>query len=197
MLEERFLCYIRGGQSAGLGKTHTGCADKSLPLKKQKLIINRELYFAKQSTSWNKGGVCFLKTNAEKDASTLGRMYLITKEQFVDIIRQENDIEENLQIDLDKVIFDGSLVFKKDAWYGNIIYLGAEKEIPIFTFTNEFDILQANRPDKKYLRTIVKGIQETYNLGKTEILEYFISKAGIKGNYTRDELITIINDANQ
>lgn len=197
MLEERFLCYIKGGSPAGSNKIHAGCADKTLPLEKQKIYLNRELYFAKESTSWNNGGVCFLKTDTEKNVTTLGRMYLITKAQFIDVMRQENDSKENLVIDFDKVISEGSLVFKKEAWYGNSIYLGTEKEIPIFTFTNEANIIQSNKPDEKYLKTICRGIQETYALGKVEILEYFISKTGIKGNYTKEELIAIINDVDQ
>lgn len=192
ILEERFLCYIRGGQPLGSVKNYVGCTDKSLPIDKEEIYINSEIYFAKKSKSWGNGGVCFIESDFSPTSQTLGRMYLITKAQFIDVIRQETDSIGNLTIDFDKAANDGSLVFKPDSWYGKIIYLGTQASYPIFTFTNESNIDAANKPNEEYLKTIIRGIQETYNLSVAEITDYFVNKKGIKGNITAGELIEII-----
>lgn len=192
ILEERFLYYIKGGQPIGATKNYSGCTDKSLPIDKEEIYINSELYFAKKSKTWNKGGVCFIKTNFDPQVQTLGRMYLITKQQFIDVVRQETANENNLNIDFERAISEGSLIFNDGSWYGNLIYLGTQNNLPIFTFTNQDNIDEANKPNENYLRTIVKGIQETYNLSTTEIVDYFILKSGIANNFTREQLTKIV-----
>ncbi|GAV24854.1 hypothetical protein ciss_07870 [Carboxydothermus islandicus] len=47
----------------------------------------------------------------------------------------------------------------------------------------------ANRPSEKYLKTIVNGLKETYNLTKEEIVEYLIKKNGVKEYYNSSGLI--------
>ena len=193
LLEERFLCYIRGGQPVGSKKNYDGCRNKSLPIDKEEFYITSELYFAKKSDTWQNGGVAFIKTNFEPQKSTLGRMYLITPEQFIDVVKQETNSSDSLNIDFQKAITDGSLVFKEQSWYGNLIYLGTQYDYPIFTFTNKTNLTPTNRPSAQYLKTIIKGIQETFcNFNTFDILDYLFSKEGIKDNYSRDELIDLI-----
>jgi hypothetical protein len=197
ILEERFLYYIKGGQPVGATKIYLGCTDKSMPIDKEEIYINSELYFAKKSKTWDKGGVCFIKTNFDPQVQTLGRMYLITKQQFIDVVRQETENENNLAIDFEKAISDGSITFKDGSWYGNLIYLGTQNDFPIFTFTNQDNISETNKPSENYLRTIIRGIQETYNLSTTEIVDYFISKSGIKNNFSREQLTKIIEGSDK
>jgi hypothetical protein len=51
ILESRFHCYILGGQPKGAKKTNPGpgCTDKTLPIAKEEVTINSELYFAKNA----------------------------------------------------------------------------------------------------------------------------------------------------
>ena len=192
ILEKRFLCYIQGGQPDGSPKVYDGCSDKSLPIDKEEIYINSELYFAKHSNQWN-GGVCFIRTNFEPQQQTLGRMYLITKEQFADIVKQETNSKQSPNINFESAITDGSLTFAAGSWYGNIIYLGTQCEFPIFTFTHQDNITPTTKPSKNYLKLIIRGIQETYeHLDTNEIVDYLISKVGVQGNYSRQELVTII-----
>src|SRR4030095_163368 len=107
LLEERFLCYIKGGQPVGSKKHYEGCRDKSLPIDKEEFYIPSELYFAKESDSWDNGGVAFIKTNFEPQQSTLGRMYLITPQQFIDVVKQETNSSGSLHIDFEKAIVEG------------------------------------------------------------------------------------------
>lgn len=194
LLEERFLCYIKGGRPAGSATDYEGCTDKTLPIENKECFFDRELYFAKESLSWNRGGVCFIKTNADPFASTLGRMYLITKEQFHDVLKQETRSTENLDINFNHIINEGSYIVKENSWYGNVIYLGNEKEFPVFTFTNAYNIEEINKPDENYLKLIIRGIRETSNFDIPSIINYLISKQGISGNFTHYELGRICKD---
>jgi hypothetical protein len=89
---ERFVCYIKGGTPKGSAKRNEGCRDKSEPAESRPISINGEIYFAGQSRPWGNGGVAFIRENSEQ-GSTLGRKYLITEEQFNDVVMQENSKE--------------------------------------------------------------------------------------------------------
>lgn len=198
LLEERFLCYIQGGKPKGAAKSYLGCTDKTLPIDNEEIYICSEMYFAKSSRNWEDEGVAFIKTDFDEQQQTLGRMYLITKGQFIDIVKQETDFKGNLTIDFDGAISGGSLVFKKGSWYGNIIFLGNQHNNPIFTFTHQDNILPTTKPSSNYLKTIIKGIHETYDhLNTAEIVDYLISKKGVAGNYSREDLEKLVESASR
>lgn len=194
LLEERFLCYIKGGQPKGAMTTYEVCRDKTIPADNEDFFICSELYFAKESSNWANGGVAFIRTLFEPQASTIGRIYLVTKGQLIDIARQETNTKSELTIDFDKAVEDGSFIFKRPSWYGNLIYLGQQNGYPIFTLTNENDLLPLTKPSKNYIKTISEGIKESHNFDNQTILEYLRSKGGIKGNYNDQELLNIINE---
>jgi hypothetical protein len=189
MLESRFHCYIRGGQPEGSVKTQPGCLDHTLPTEKANITIHRELYFARESGSWQHGGVAFINPEANEHARTLGRMYLITAGQFIDIIRQENDFYGKLLIDFEKAIEQGSLIIHPTWWYGNLLYLGDKNGHPIFTFTHATHQPEAiNPPGANYLRTIINGLKEAYHLSNQEIYTYLKDKPGIRGTNMLNDL---------
>ena len=109
-------------------------------------------------------------------------MYLITQQQFVDLVQQEIKFEGDFDIDLQQVIKNRSLDMKNNSWYGKIIYLGEDENCPIFTFTNE-DYLkdEINSPHEFYLKIIIEGLKETYDMNDAEIESYLKNKEGIKG----------------
>lgn len=182
LLLERFSCYIGGGQPANAKRVYPGCTNKTLPKKSKPVTINGELYFAKSSKTWSGGGAGFIRSNFEKNTETLGRMYAITQQQFVDLVQQEIKFEGAFNIDLPKVIKNRSLDMKNNSWYGKIIYLGEEENCPIFTFTNEEYLAdEINAPHEFYLKIIIEGLKETYALSKEEIETYLKEKEGIKG----------------
>jgi len=194
MLEERFLCYIKGGQPKGAITNYKGCSDRTLPTESEEFYICSELYFAKQSANWDNGGIAFIRTHFEPQASTLARMYLINKGQLVDIARQETKTEAELLLDFDTAIIEGSSIFKRPSWYGNLLYLGDQNNHPIFTLTNENDLQPLTKPSENYLRAIIKGIREAHNFDDKTILEYLNKKQGILDNYSDKELSNLFND---
>jgi hypothetical protein len=194
ILEERFLCYIKGGQPKGAKTIYEGCIDRTLPTDNEEFYICSELYFARQSDNWNNGGVAFIRTLFEPQVSTIGRIYLVTKGQLIDIARQETNTKTELTIDFDRAIENGSYIFKKPSWYGNLLYLGQQNEYPIFTLTNENNLQPLTKPSKSYIKTISDGIKEVHHFDDKTVFEYLKTKLGINGNYNDQELLNILNE---
>lgn len=196
ILEERFLCYIQGGRPVGSTKTYSGSSDKTPPLRKEQIVINMELYFAGHSAVWDNEGISYLQRSSDTQTKTLGIMYLISKQQFFDLLNQEAFNLKSIPVNIDKAISDKSLIFDSNSLYNTIIFLGMKDDFPIFTLTAKDKVQEPNKPSKSYLKTIIMGIKETYQLIDEEIGDYFISKSGIAGNYTKEELIRIITKVN-
>jgi hypothetical protein len=188
---DRFLCYIKGGQPDGSNKVEAGCKDPSLPIDESTFSINLPLYFAKQAAKWESQGVAFIGLSQTPDSVTLSRKYLITKEQFIDVVKQENN-GVDFEINLNEVKKKGSQIFHRPSWYGNILYLGEENGYPIFTFTAPWNVNDVEwiKPSHAYLATIIKGLKKDYS--DDEIYHYFQSKPGIKGQYSNEELASVI-----
>lgn len=181
LLLERFLCYIKGGQPTGSSNVYDGCRNKSLPTKNSQITIPHELYFAHEANGWQRGGVGFIKNERDESCQTLGRMYLITEEQFIDVVRQENLDDAPLEIDFNKAKREGSLIVKDGAWYGNPLCLGEKDNSPIFTFTSQTYLDdKINSPSEAYLSTIARGIKETHGMSDKEIDAYFQGIEGMK-----------------
>lgn len=193
--EDRFHCYIRGGTPKGSSTTHIGCKDRTLPINNDNFYIPSELYFAKKSIkSWNGGGVGFIANTFDSGKNTLGRIYLIKKEQFIDVLKQESNIEQELKIDFESIIEQGSMLVKETNWYNKIIYLGNQSEMPIFTFTHQGDYFnEINKPDENYLKIIMEGLKEITNFNENDLAGYFADLKGIVGQYSIDELIKLAN----
>ena len=188
---DRFLCYIKGGQPEGSAQVETGCKDPSLPMDDSTFIIDHPLYFAKEAGRWESQGVAFIGLNKDNGNPTYSKKYLIKVDQFLDVVKQENNGVE-FEIDLNEVKRKGSQVFQRDSWYGNILYMGEENGFPIYTFTAPWDIndVEWKKPSHPYLSTIIKGLKQDYS--DEEIFHYFNSKSGIKDNYSEEELAAIL-----
>jgi effector-binding domain-containing protein len=195
------LCYIRGGTPYGTTTRYTGCTDKSPPIKDKQVSIPYKLYFADQSPIWDDAGVAFINPHEVMEGPTgvtLGRMYLITREQFIDVVRQENGFElgdPGIQIDFKETIKNGKSR-ASDGWYSIILYLGMEDSYPIFTFTsaNTTPEIELHPPGEKYLSTIIRGIQEIYELSDDEILIYIENLEGVRNFLNKQQILKIIQN---
>ena len=149
ILRERFMLYIQGGFCKFNNRDYIPCNDTSAPLEDKPISIPHKLHFGNRSGSWEGGGVAFLEPERKYNTTTLGRMYLITEEQFNEINEQESSV-----------------------WYDLIINLGTLNGVPIKTFTHS-RMFTRNLPVQKYLKVIEDGISETYpNLSNAEIENY-------------------------
>lgn len=193
ILEKRFLCYIGGGKPEGAQRYYEGCKNQALPKANKRITINSELYFAKNSKTWNGGGVGFIKPVFDDKSKTLGRMYLIKVDQFVQLLKQEMRFKGELAIDFKKVIEKGSVIIKEKVWYGRLVFLGMEEGHPIFSFTNEKFLREdISPPNEHYLKIIMEGLKETYNMTDVEIQEYLKSKLGVSNADIETALAALI-----
>jgi len=189
--EDRFMCYIKGGKPAGAKKIYEGCSDKSNPVDQKAIEIPHELYFAKSAQVWSGGGVCFINPQINNEANTLAKMYLITKSQFIDVVKQENKTKQSLNVDFNKVKENKSLITIENSWYGNLLHLGNEEHSPIFTFTNQGYLHdEINSPNHHYLKTIIRGLVDSHKLSEVQIVDYLSSKKGVSKN----QIHTIITE---
>ena len=176
ILDERFHCYITGGQPTGSDKSYSGCRDQTLPKDNKSTTINHELYFAKESPTWKSGGVGFIRIDSNNLATTFARMYLVTKQQLENIAKQETSSTDFLTINFEEAILNGNTILKTPSWYGKLLYLGKDKDYPVFTLTNENNLTTTIKPSVEYLQTIIKGIQQTRKTSKQQIVDYLIDK---------------------
>ncbi|EEG79114.1 gamma-glutamylcyclotransferase family protein [Dethiobacter alkaliphilus] len=152
LLYERFMTYIEGGTSRFNNRSYPGCTDKTPPKASLPITIPYKMYFGNNSGSWNNGGVSFLDLNTK--AETLGRMYLITKEQLREVGIQESN---------------------RPNWYNQAVELGEHKGIKIVTLTNSGKRPQ-NAPADNYLNVLKMGLKETYpTMTDFEIMKYLVA----------------------
>ncbi|MBA2176012.1 hypothetical protein H0266_14035 [Halobacillus locisalis] len=189
---DRFLCYIKGGKPALSNDTERGCRDMTLPRSEKPFVMNHQLYFAKEAGRWNGGGVGFIDVVRDPAYRTYSNMYLVTREQFLDIVAQENGLD-SFDMDFDEVMEKGAKVVQ-DSWYGNLLYLGDEGGYPVFTFTNPEPMApdEVKKPSVEYLSTIITGLQKSAGLEEDEIVAYFMDVPGVKGTYTEQELRNVV-----
>jgi hypothetical protein len=88
----------------------------------------------------------------------------------------------------------GETIFKNRSWYGKVIHLGDNNGFPIFTLTNERNLAVTTKPSGHYLRTIGDGLKKVHGMSRSEIVNYFLDKRGVIGNYTETELMKILEN---
>ena len=187
MLENRFLCYIKGEIFIGNGYKEEGCKDSSLPIKSKALMISNDLYFAKSSPRWSGGGVAFIKSRGKESCheglkQTYAKMYLITRDQFEDVVKQENrlPVKDSLKIDYQGLHRDHEFMLFPNKFYGRLLFLGYEASYPIYSFTSPEADQFFNPPSKAYLLSILAGIRLNFQTTHQGLYDNFSSRDGIK-----------------
>ncbi len=197
--KKRFLLYIQGDRVDFIDKTYSGCTDKTPPQKNKPYSIPYELYFSKTSSLWEDKGVAFVKSQPDSSVTTLSRIYLITRSQFEQVFLQENGLDpgtNSIELDLEKIKDKGQSIVN-DNWYGRMIYIGEDEGYPILTFTAPWgdDLIQLNPPGEKYLKVIINGIKECYEMKNEEILDYLSNVSGIKNCIDGNTITNIIKNS--
>ena len=202
MLYERFRLYIEGGTADFVDRIYKGCADKTLPSKSEGFNIPYEMYFAKRAAHWENLGVAFLKHKRNEHANTLGRIYKIRQDQFIEIFQQENGKEPNselLKIDfelLEKTSTQSIGDSEEYRWYGKLLWLGSKEGFPVLSFTAKWKDgeIKSNKPGEKYLKTLIMGLNEFKKPSEIDIYKYFALMSGINHYYNKKELLSIIGE---
>ena len=165
----RFDIYLRGGRPDGATHTYPGCRDISDPADEDVGDIPSELCFGGWSQTWG-GGVAFVRPS--ETARSKVRLYLITLEQFADVVAQENWLKPgSIEIDPAKdTVLDGRM-------YGVVPRLGDREGLPVLTITQAAQT-EIAVPAPAYLRPIAEGLAEAHGLGADEIVAYLASAPG-------------------
>lgn len=159
MLFERFRCYLEGGRFRGNGREHTPCSSTRLPARKKAVKLPYSVYYGERSFSWENLGVAFLDTS--KPGKAYGVAYLITKTQYLHILREENG---------------GRVPQKDSSWYGYEIMLKEIEGIPAMTFTSK-SVRTKNDAGPLYKSVLLEGLIENYpKADKKELEEYVESR---------------------
>jgi hypothetical protein len=188
---ERFKCYIQGGTPPDAKQEETGCRDTTLPVKDDKIGIPYQLFFAEHSNNWG-GAIAFIGHEKTATNPTIGRIYLITEDQFRDVVKQENgnkDAGKSSLLDLREVRAKTRITFlyEKSDFYGTIVYLGEKDGFPMYTFTASREHGNYKAPSVTYLRTICRGLQQL-GFSAQDAAEYLYNAPGVQPTYTVDEI---------
>lgn len=192
LLRDRFMKYINGGVVPGATFSQIGCEDKSPPINDSQIIIPNQVYFSQKMSGWENQGIAFIEQQKSKNVSSLGRMYLITQEQFEQIVWQENHLtnfQDQPNINFEKINQKG---FEEipDFLYGRIVLLGSKDSFPIYTFTANWNDtrIEYTKPGMKYIKVIANGIRETYSYTDNDIVNYLSNLPGINSNISKNVL---------
>lgn len=203
--EGRFMTYIQGGSPDGTDSSHSGARDKTPPTESTPIRFEGRMHFAGVSYKWGRGGIAFM----DKDTSghSLGRAYLITFEQFKDVVAQENGkAPGTVDINGADALSKGSIEVGAGL-YNNLVHIGDYKGYPVFTFTGSFSASDAvsnaqvkagskygatNKPSNNYLKMIGRGLEESFGMSIEEQADYLKGTLGAS-QISRNDLIDVLS----
>jgi hypothetical protein len=177
---ERFGCYIAGGTPRGATRPCRGARDTTSPRQDRPLEIPYPLYFAGTSKTWA-GAPSFIDIVESRAATTRARAYLITWEQFEDVVAQENGRGVTTPIALapdDLAVGRGHPL--GSGRYENLLCVGRDDVAPVLTITSPWTMAHAElgAPAPNYLRTMIDGLRESHELRDDAITAYLGAAPG-------------------
>ena len=174
---ERFRVYLEGGRAPGRATAQAGARDRSLWSADRSVHLDRRLFFAGWSGGWG-GGVAHVdpapgSADPTVAGPTLARAYLVTVEQFQDVLAQESGRPVGTEVDLAPALASGQAVVGEGT-YDRVLAIGTLEGRPMLTFTTPRAPreLTPNRPSVAYLATIVAGLVESHGLTEPEARDH-------------------------
>jgi len=190
LLRERFLCYLQGGRPPGATRTHAGARDRRPPAKDVPMTLPGDVLFGWSSPTWG-GGIAFY--HADIEGAALARAYLVTDQQFSDVVAQEMRREPGTDLDLTTVL-DKRRHDTGPGRYESLHLVGELEDVPVLTFTTpDPDVLQRNPPSEPYLSTIAEGLRQSHGLSDAAICDYLVARPGMQPEWDRDRLAAVVS----
>ncbi|MBL8774905.1 MAG: hypothetical protein JNK12_03190 [Acidimicrobiales bacterium] len=188
----RFQSYLEGGRMPGGLRADTGCRDPSEPLADAALHLPFPLYFSGESRVWS-GGVAFLDHDPHPDARrTYARGYVITGEQFEDVVAQESK-RAHAAIDWKALRRDGR-VAAGSGRYDLALVVGERDGLPMVTFTHP-SAMAANAlaaPVVGYLHMLAIGLRDAHGLDDAAVASYLCSHPGAVSAWNAPDLLAAL-----
>jgi hypothetical protein len=142
--------------------------------------------FGGSSRTWG-GGVALID-DAPDDVPSRVRLYLVTLEQFADVVAQENWLDPG-SVDLSGVTFAPHHVIGPDHVYRVVLQVGELDGTPVLTITQDPSAPVA-APTMRYLRHIAQGLREAHGMSDEEIAAYLVTRPGVTDTYDTAELLS-------
>lgn len=131
----------------------------------------------------------------------LGRAYLITEEQFWEVVEQENyanilqqqcSLQEHLEAGLAQ---SGKLQLIEGAaaGYDHLLFFGYHQGYPMVSFSGKKSVKDLASPNAAYLNTLIRGLRETFHMDRDGVSEYLHGSAGLSHTLTKGELHGIVD----
>jgi hypothetical protein len=194
---ERFRCYLEGGTPPGATHSQRGARDPSPPSDSREVLLPYRMYFAGRASSWGGGGVSFLdheRLGDDDPDRAWGRAWRITREQFDDVVAQENRLEHGeLIVDLDG-LEAGDARDVTAGWYGRLVLVDRHQGAPVVTFTSPQPLNRdaLNAPSAAYLRTIAQGLATRGDMPDEAIGEYLAAAPGAAGAWSVASVMALL-----
>lgn len=191
----RFLTYLRGGRPPGSDWEQLGARDPSDPLDDGPVEFAQSVCFAGHSPRWG-GAPAFLEHRTATGAGALGRRYLITREQFADVLAQESrrPIGSLDLPDLD-ALTAGDRTVVGDSFYDALVILDPVDGVPCVSFTSPAapEQREPTAPSEPYLRTIVTGLADIHPLDATTIARRICDAPGVAPTWDLESVLELIH----
>jgi hypothetical protein len=186
---ERFRCYLVGGCPAGAARTYPGAREQADALAARPFRMAGRVTFAWRSPTWG-GGVAFHDPDA--GGETLARAYLVTAEQFADVLEQEMGREPGVDHDLAEVLSGGRHAVGPGRY--ETVHLAGELDgRPVLTFsTPDVEPLGLSAPAPAYVATMARGLREAHDLADHEVADYLLDCRGAAPDWSREELLELL-----
>ena len=179
MSRERFSYYLRGGRPDGSERDYPGCRDTNDPADSFGLLINGGVYFAGHSSGW-RAGMAFYDPHA--DGQVAAKAYLITAEQFVDVLAQETRRSPGMTLDLTPTL-RGDRYSKGVGGYSMLVRLGECRGVSLVTFTRDRSAAPSlAAPSASYLLTMASGLREAHGWSQAQINRYLSACLALPDN---------------
>lgn len=163
---ERFCYYLHGGRPNGNGRDYPGCRDSSDPMDSFGLLIPGGIYFAGRSSGWQAGMAFY---DPEAPGVVAARAYLITAEQFVDVLAQETLRSPGMALDLAPA-FRGDRYSGGVGGYSRLVRVGDRRGVPLVTFTRDRrSVSNLAAPTEPYLAAMATGLREAHGWSPAQI----------------------------
>ncbi len=201
--QARFTAYIVGGSVPGSTKTHEGCRDRTLPRKRVHYKFAMRVRFVAFAEWWGGLAACCDDSADESSSHSHGVAYLITREQFLDVMRQENSLSLDHPVAIDWEILhkEKRLDVLAGHAYGSLRLVGDLETRPVYTFTHCDAFLKRQlqeghkKPERTasvaYLNVIARGLST--HLTREELFDYLKTRDGIAGRWTDEALRRLVN----
>lgn len=193
----RFLTYLRGGRPPGSDRAQLGARDASDPLEDGPVVFSTAVCFAGHSTRWG-GAPAFLEHQPADRPGALGRRYLITRQQFADVLAQESGRAfDSAILPVFGSFGAGDRVVIGDGFYDALVGLEPIDGVPCVSFTAPTppEHREPAPPSEAYLGTIVRGLAECHDLDHEEIAARVCAASGMAPAWTLKAVTALMRSA--